>query len=80
MIASLPLKDVVKDIADAMDKDFEDICGIFSVSVPARLGNGSVTGLDFDNGLGLVRYECLFDRDTQFEFSTDRVHPVRFLL
>ena len=78
-ISSLPLRDVISDIADGFGTSFEKKCGIFTVSVPDNLGSGIISGIDFDGGLGLIRYECDFHTDLTFEYSLDRVHPVKFL-
>ncbi|WP_419213817.1 helix-turn-helix domain-containing protein [Maribacter sp. X9] len=79
-ISSLPFKDVICDLANEMNTTYEENCKIYTVVIPARYGHGNVTGIDFDDGLGLIQYNCNFLEDTQIEFSVDEVHPVKFLV
>lgn len=79
VVSSLPLKSVISDIARQLDTGYSKSCGIFNVDIPEAYGQGSITGTDFDNGLGLIRYDCTFDRDTVIEYSVDKVHPVKFI-
>ena len=78
-VSSLPLKDVIADLAKEMRTDFHENCSIFSIQVPKNLGSGEIFGIDFEDGLGLIEYDCQFKRDTKIEFSVDKIHPVKFL-
>ncbi len=78
-VSSLPLKDVISDIAVGFDTDFTESCGIYEMGIPEKYGSGLITGTDFENGLGLIKYDCTFKGDLTFEYSLDRVHPVKFL-
>lgn len=78
-VSSLPLKEVISDIAREFGVTFQSECGIFTVDIPQRLGSGTITGSDFEGGLGLIRYDCMFNTDLTFEHTLDRVHPVKFL-
>lgn len=78
-VSSLPLKDVLSDIAAEFGVGMEEECGMYTVRIPERLGNGRINASDFDGGLGLVRYDCRFDRNLTFEYSLDKVHPLKFL-
>lgn len=77
--SSLPLRDVISDFARGFGTDFTHSCGIFQVNIPERFGSGTIVGADFSNGLGLIRYDCLFHEDVIFEYTLDRIHPVKFL-
>lgn len=78
-VKSLPLKNVIMNIAKELNTDFSMNCGIYQVIVPEDVGSGHITGVDFDDGLGLVRYDCTFLEDVDLDFSVDTVHPVKFL-
>jgi len=78
-VSSLPLRDVISDLAEEMDTEFTEDCNVFEVTVPERLGQGKVFGIDFDDGLGLIAYDCIFHEDTKIDFSVAKVHPVKFL-
>lgn len=78
-VSSLPLRNVISDIAREMDTDYTKSCGMFLVKIPKNFGEGIISGTDFDDGLGLIRYDCVFFEDTEIEYSVDKVHPVKFL-
>lgn len=78
-VSSLPLRDVIFDIAAGFATDYTESCGIYEVNIPEVFGSGSVIGTDFDDGLGLIKYDCTFKEDVIFEYSLDRIHPVKFL-
>ncbi len=78
-VSSLPLQEVISDIANEFETNYSQNCGIYQVCIPEHFGKGTITGADFDDGLGLIRYDCLFKEDIVFEYSIDRIHPVKFL-
>ena len=78
-VSSLPLKDVLSDIAREFSVEMEEECGMYTVRLPKRLGHGIINASDFDGGLGLIRYDCCFEMDLTFEYSLDKVHPLKFL-
>lgn len=78
-VSSLPIRNVISDIAQELGTDYTENCGIFQVNLPEPYGRGSISGVDFDDGLGLIYYDCIFDKDIVFEYSVDKVHPVKFL-
>ena len=78
-VSSLPLKDVISDLAKEMNTGFEEKCNVYEVKIPKNLGNGKVIGIDFEDGLGLIAYDRTFHEDTKIDFSVAKVHPVKFL-
>ena len=78
-VSSLPLKDVISDLADALQTNFSQHCGIYILNIPPAFGTGIVAASDFENGLGLIQYDCTFDQDVVIDYSVDKVHPVKFL-
>lgn len=73
------MKNVVSDIALELGTDYAERCGIFYVRIPDAFGKGVIAGTDFNDGLGLIRYDCTFNEDITIEYSVDMVHPVKFL-
>jgi len=78
-VSSLPLKDVITDIAKALDVPFSENCNLYELQLPAFIGTGTIKGIDFEDGLGLIEYDCTFFEDMVFEFSVNEVHPLKFL-
>lgn len=78
-VNSLPLKDVVSDIARALNVTYEEDCDEYSVKIPATLGSGYIRGINFVGGLGLLEYNCCFNHDFEIRFIVGKVHPLKFL-
>jgi AraC-like DNA-binding protein len=78
-VSSLPLREVIRDLADAMGTDYHESCDTFSLSIPDRLGTGSIEAINFKDGLGIIHYQCKFHEDTKFSFTLSKVHPLKFL-
>ncbi len=78
-VQSLPLFEVIRDIADAFDVTHEENCGEYHVTIPASYGEGYIKGINFDGGFGILIYQCKFHKDLEFHFVVDDVHPLKFL-
>ncbi|QLG46482.1 helix-turn-helix domain-containing protein [Costertonia aggregata] len=78
-VSSLPLKEVVTDIAKALNVPYQENCSIYGLRLPETVGEGTIKGIDFEDGLGLIEYDCTFNDDMVFEFSVNEVHPLKFL-
>jgi len=78
-VHSLPLFEVIRDIATAFEVEYEENCGEFHVTIPSNLGEGFIKGINFDGGFGILIYQCTFHEDLEFHFVVDDVHPLKFL-
>ncbi len=76
---SIPLKDVIADIAAQMGVEVVQRCDDYSLKVPTAWGSGYLRGINFQGGLGLFIYECYFNKDVEIHFILDHVHPLKFL-
>ncbi|MDT0685728.1 helix-turn-helix domain-containing protein [Autumnicola psychrophila] len=43
------------------------------------MGKGTIKGINFENGLGFIRYSCTFKTDFEIQFIKSEVHPLRFI-
>lgn len=78
-VKSLPLKDVIKDLADEMNTTYAEDCDVYILDIPSNLGKGQIFGINFPSGLGLICYDCTFNADLKISFSVNSVHPAKFL-
>lgn len=78
-VNSLPLKDVIKDIADLFNIPYSVNCGEYLLELPPAVGEGSIRGINFEGGLGLIQYDCLFKEDMEVHFVVNNIHPLKFL-
>lgn len=78
-VNSLPLKEVITDIAAAFGVEFTTNCDEYALFLPPQVGKGWIRGVNFDNGLGILQYNCMFVEDTEIQFVINDVHPLKFL-
>jgi len=78
-VASLPLKEVIRDIAQEIGCEVYNKCDEYWLHLPDALGEGTIRGINFPDGLGIIQYECTFKEDIEIQFSVNLIHPLKFL-
>lgn len=78
-INSIPLKDVIKSLAESFETDYDNSCDEYFLNLPKHIGTGEIRGINFENGLGLAYYNVTFNDDMRLEFILDEIHPVKFI-
>ncbi len=78
-VKSLPLGEVIRDLAEEFNTTYIQECNRYLVNIPPILGSGFVYGINFSSGLGIIYYECTFLEDVEIKFNVDDTHPVKFL-
>lgn len=78
-VNSLPLEQVIENIAKVLKVDFQENCNELIIKIPRNLGQGVIRGISFKSGLGLMQYDCTFKEDLEIQFIVNRVHPLKFL-
>ncbi|MBT0608126.1 helix-turn-helix transcriptional regulator [Aequorivita echinoideorum] len=78
-VNSLPLKEVIEDLATIFSTKFYENCGEYILEIPENIGEGVIRGINFEDGLGLLHYDCLFKEDMEIHFIINNVHPLKFL-
>lgn len=76
---SIHFKNVIKDLAEELEVPLLDSCNVFSLNIPKTHGEGTIKGINFDEGIGIMIYDCTFYEDTEFQFILNTVHPLKFL-
>lgn len=78
-VQSLPLFEVIRDIADCLEIPYSENCGEYHLELPPSIGEGFIKGINFDGGFGIIMYQCTFFEDVEFQFVVDDIHPIKFL-
>lgn len=78
-VNSLPIGEVISDIASAFGISFSESCGEYYLELPPHIGTGNVRGINFEGGMGIIQYDCDFKQDVEFRFTINEVHPLKFL-
>ncbi|WP_017258457.1 helix-turn-helix transcriptional regulator [Pedobacter arcticus] len=78
-VKSLPLKDVIANLAEAFDTVYFNRCHEYQINIPEQFGSGFIRGINFDNGFGLLEYRCFFKSSLKIHFSVNQTHPLKFI-
>ncbi|WP_107037254.1 helix-turn-helix domain-containing protein [Brumimicrobium mesophilum] len=78
-VNSLPLKEVIQSLAKSFSVPFKENCDEYSLVIPSKIGIGQIRGVNFDNGLGIITYDCQFYDDVRIKFTVDEVHPIKYI-
>lgn len=76
---SIPFKDVLRDLSQGMNTKYRRSCNEYILKIPSKIGKGSIRGINFDEGIGLMIYDCLFKEETEIQFIINEVHPLKFM-
>jgi AraC-like DNA-binding protein len=78
-VKSLPFKDVINDLAEELGVTPQEDCEVYYLKIPDSKGHGSIRGINFNTGLGVIYYDCTFNDDVQIRFDVSSIHPAKFL-
>lgn len=76
---SIPFKDVLNDLSKEMGTTYSQSCEEYTLIIPETFGKGSIKGINFKEGLGLLFYDCTFYEDLEIRFIVNQIHPLKFL-
>lgn len=71
--------DFVPEIAAAFGTNYEVKFGEYCLEIPEHLGEGTIKGINFPNGIGLHVINCDFKDDTEFYFENNGINSLRFI-
>ena len=78
-ISSLPLDEVIRDLAKAFNTSFIKNCKEYILEIPPNIGSGTIRGIQFEVGLGIILYSCSFKDGLEIQFVENKIHPLKFL-
>lgn len=78
-VNSLPLKEVIESLAKCFNVDYYTSCTEHYINIPPAWGKGQIRGINFDNGLGMIIYQCEFLEDVRIDFTVGKVHPIKYI-
>lgn len=78
-VKSIPLKDVITDLANEMNTSMEIDCDEYILNIPQTHGTGIIKGINFNNNFGLIAYDCTFHDDITIHFTISKIHPLKFI-
>lgn len=76
---SIPFKDIMKDLSEEMKTSYHQFCEEYSLEIPEEYGQGTIRGINFTEGIGILMYDCEFKEDLEIQFIVNEVHPLKFI-
>jgi len=78
-VSSLPIHQVIQDIARGFNVKFQENYNFYRVELPADVGDGHISGIDFGGGFGMLNYNCTFHDTVTIRFTLKEIHPMKFI-
>ncbi len=76
---SIPFKEILNDLSKQLKTNYTQSCEEYIMKIPSKYGSGSIKGINFKEGLGLLIYDCMFNEDVEIHFVVNQIHPLKFL-
>ncbi len=71
--------DIIPELANHFGTIYTEQLGEYNLQIPVTKGEGSISVINFPNGIGLHTYTCKFREDVQFKLLHNKAKPIRFI-
>ena len=78
-VKSLPLKDVIGDLARVFEVGTNRDCEVYQLVLPESIGSGTIRGINFSSGLGLIFYDFTLKENVTIHYDVVDIHPTKIL-
>lgn len=78
-VKAIPVEKIIKDLSKQWQVPIVEDAGEQTLQIPDSLGTGFVRGTSFASGIGVITYNCTFHLDYEILFSTQKIHPLKFI-
>jgi AraC-like DNA-binding protein len=79
VIDSFEPQEVIRILAQKYRVKAQSDGAEFVINVPKRVGEGTIKGIDFLDGIGFMHFKCKFHKDTILKFEGNKKQPIRFI-
>lgn len=76
---SLDLEDFFEIIAAKLSTSFSTEHAEYTLVIPDTFGFGTITGVNYPNGIGLIAIDATFTEDVSLNYRAHQVHPLKFV-
>ena len=78
-IKDMEVSDIVKDMANSLNIDYEINHNENCIRIPKEQGSGFVRAITFDSGVGVLEFNCFLKKTFLFELERSAVHPLKLI-
>jgi len=73
------VEEIIPALAREFGVDFSEKLGEYQLKIPPDMGEGTITGINFPNGIGLYTYNCKLKQDIKLDIEQSFIKPIRFI-
>jgi AraC-like DNA-binding protein len=78
-VKTLPVNEIIEDISEYLNAPIKNGGAVLEIDIPKEFGEGYIRAIAFDCGMGMIFYNCKFNRDIEICFTLNTVHPLKFI-
>lgn len=78
-VKTLPVNEIIHDISRHINAPVHNGDAVLTLEIPEAFGQGQIRASSFDCGMGMISYNCKFNRDVEICFTHNTVHPLKFI-
>ncbi|WP_452598373.1 helix-turn-helix domain-containing protein [Pontimicrobium sp. MEBiC01747] len=78
-ISDLEASDVIKDMADILNINYDVNNNEYCLKIPKKIGSGYIKATCFDNGIGVLESDYILKKELHFELKKGIVHPLKIM-
>lgn len=79
VISDFHYEERIIKMAQLFGSEVDNDCGEISFSFDNQVGNGTIRGINFDHGVGVMMFDLALKTDLTFEYYLGRRHPIQCL-
>lgn len=69
----------IKDLAENLKVEVEEENNEHCLRIPKRIGSGFIKGTQFENGVGVLEFDCQLKKELVLEHQKGVVHPLKLV-
>lgn len=78
-ISNVAASEAIAGLATQMHTTFREDYGEYILTLPEDLGKGTITGINFPNGVGFYNFRIKLREATELRYAFTEVHPIKFV-
>ncbi|SHI73281.1 transcriptional regulator, AraC family [Mesonia phycicola] len=78
-INHLKVKDILYELSNYMQTSVKENFTEYTLEIPEQFGTGSINGVNFPNGVGMLSFKGMFKHNVAIYFKSKETHPLKFI-
>ncbi len=78
-LEGITVKDILEELSQQMETSLKENFTEYTLKIPEELGEGEIQGINFPNGVGLLKFKGKFKKQVVLHLKSSDVHPLKFI-